>query len=117
MRMINIDGNEYPVKFGLIALKTMLAKYNLKRLIDTEELMTKLEVDYLPKALELGLANGCKIAGVEAPDSDTVKQAFENDLSLMTKTIDILSKDITGEPEKAPDEKKEKAKPGPTYKK
>lgn len=117
MRTIEINGDGYPVKFGLVALKTMLGKYKLRALVDTEELMQKLEVEYLPNALKLGIDNGCRIAGIEPPDLETVKEAFENDLSLMTKTIDILSKDISGEPEPAPEEKKDEAKPGPVYKK
>lgn len=116
MRTIQILEKPYPVKFGLFALKTMLAKYKLKTLVDTEALMGLLEVDYLPNALKLGIDNGCKIMGVEPPTLDEITEAFESNLSLMTEVIQILAKDISGEPEQVEDEKKEIAKPGPVYK-
>lgn len=116
MRIIEINGQQYPVKFGLTALKKMLAKYKLSKLVDVEKLMADIEPGYLPTALKLGIDNGCRIEGTEPPTQEAINEAFDNDLSLVTVTIDLLSKDLTGEPEQAPDEKKDEAEPGPVYK-
>ncbi len=101
MHFIKIDGVDYPVKFGLSALKTAMAKYKLTKLVETDVLLNSIEIEYMPFLLKLGVDNGCRIMVKDAPDIEVVKDAFENDLSLMTKSLNVFAADISGEePEK-----------------
>lgn len=108
MNVVKINGKSYFVKFGLSALKVALKKYGLKTINDTQVLVEKLEVDYLPEFLKLGIDNGAKINGTETIDLATINEAFENDMSLMTKALEIFADDLSGEDEKE-EGKKDKA--------
>lgn len=115
MNFVKINGKKFPVKFGLLALKTMMDKYELKKLVETEDLINELEIDYIPMVLYLGVENGCKISKKEPPLLEAIELAFEANLSLLNETLELLSADIR--PPEVEEEKKEPAKTPLPYKK
>lgn len=118
MRYIEVKEKQYPCKFGLSALKKLMAKHKLKKLVEAQEVMEKIEIDDIPLILEMGISNGCKIEGSEPLSIEVIKEAFDEDLSLMAETLNIFSADLAGEPDEGEksDNEEVEAKKKPMYK-
>lgn len=108
---ISINKKDYPVKFGFASLKKIMGKYNLTRLVELEALVNTIAIDDLPWILCLGINNGCKIMKEEPIDLELIKLAFEEDISLMTKTMEAFSDNLSGSGEKEEVKKKLTHKP------
>jgi len=108
---ISINGKSYPVKFGFASLKKIMGKYNLTRLVEVEALINTIAIDDLPWILNVGVQNGCKITKDEPISLEEIRLAFEEDISLMTKTMEAFSDNLSGNDEKEEPKKKLTHKP------
>ena len=118
MEFVNIGKKKVLVKFGIVALTTAMDKYGFTTVNETHELISKLEVSYLPDFLYLGIENAATVMKKPVPVTlEEVQTAFNADLRLVTQTMEIFALDLAGPQEDDEETEAEKKQEPPKFKK
>lgn len=95
MYIVEIDGKTYPMKYGHMALRTYMKKYNLKRFIDLEKLPQQLTVEDMPGFVKAGFDTAAKILDSSPPFSEAeINDLLEKHLWLELATMEAFAESI-----------------------
>ena len=98
MKTVNIQGEAYPIKFGLSAIQEVVRLAGGKSLKDLSSL-DDLEVGKIPAFIMTGLKSGAKIAAIDPPKLEAVKDELETNFPLFMEVMGIFGDDISPENE------------------
>ena len=94
MNTIEIDGQEYPIKYGLSATKAVLGLVGGKDLKSASKL-DGLPLDKWPDFVLAGLTNAAKIEKSDPPTRQKVEDALDADISLFHAAMFAFGQDNT----------------------
>ena len=113
MFFVEIDGTTYGMKYGHSSLKKFMHQYNLKRLVELEQLPGKLTVEDMPAFVKAGFDTAAKVQGETEPFTpDEVADLLENNLWLETAAIEAFAASIS-RPATRKDEEGDEPQPEP----
>lgn len=94
MKKISIDGVQYPVKFGLSAIRAIQGIVGAKSVKELQKL-DEIGVEKYPEIILAGVKNGCKITGDDPPSKQLIEDELDNSLQLYYDAMQIFVDDIT----------------------
>lgn len=93
MKTVSILGTDYPIKFGLSAMQSVLKIIGAKSMKDFEKL-DEIGIEKFADVIHAGLVNGAKVMSTDAPDTEKVKSELDCGLQLYYDTLAILLEDV-----------------------
>ena len=94
MNYLNINGVDYPIKYGRAALDKVLKMAGAKDLSDAAKI-DKLPLNKWGDFIHAGLETGAKIEEVDVLGLEDVNEALDLDLTLYTSAQAAFAKDLT----------------------
>lgn len=94
MRTVSVLGSEYPIKFGLSAIKSVQKTIGAKSMQELSKL-DEVGIEKYPDIILAGLDNGAKITGNTAPSKDDVEAELDNGLQLYFDALAAFVEDVT----------------------
>ena len=94
MTTISVNGTDYPIKFGRMALIAIMKLTNAKGLSELSKL-DSLSPEKWGDFVLAGLENGCKVEKTKAPTLAEVNDELDTNPQLYMEAINVLGADIT----------------------
>jgi hypothetical protein len=94
MTTISVNGTDYPIKFGRMALIAIMKLTNAKGLSELSKL-DSLSPEKWGDFVLAGLENGCKVEKIQAPTLAEVNDELDTNPQLYMEAINVLGADIT----------------------
>ena len=109
--IVIINGTDYPVRFGMNALRLFCKETN-RKLTDLDKLGQDLSLDDACFLIKAGLTDGARKAGKEFSLSvDDIADILDEDFDALQKVLDVFSEQFSAkESEKVGNEKGSKEK-------
>ena len=109
--IVIINGTDYPVRFGMNALRLFCKETN-RKLTDLDKLGQNLSLDDACFLIKAGLTDGARKAGKEFSLSvDDIADILDDDFDALQKVMDVFSEQFSAkESEKVGNEKGSKKK-------